>query len=81
MASYNANLGAREASFSKSGVKPLLYKFTEDGLDAVFLSGKYSGKKISEVWLGSAEDRDELYSKLYKTDPAVKRIIDSLCYK
>jgi len=78
---YNSGVGLREASYSKSSIKSLPYRFIDDEADAVLLAGKNTGKKISEIWEMSSEDRDELFNKLYKQDVKIKKIIDSLCCK
>ena len=76
---YNPAISRRAASYTKPTKKSVIYKFTEDGLDAVLISGEFQGKSVSQVWQMGTEERDLIFSKLYKTDPKMKEIIDKLC--
>ena len=76
---YNPSLGQREKNYNRSVQKALPYRFTEDGLDAVLLVGEHQGKLVSQVWQISLDERDLIFSKLYKTHPKMKEIIDRLC--
>ena len=78
---YNPAISRRETAVGSKKSKIAPYRIIEDGADAVFLSGEYSGKKVSDVWAASEEGRDYLFSQVYKTDPDMRVIIERLCCK
>jgi len=53
-----------------------IFKVEEN--DILVLTGPYSGKRISELWLKGPDERDYIFQNLYKTnDVNIQRIISA----
>jgi hypothetical protein len=76
---YNPAISRREIAHKTVKSINNLYRFNEDCTDLEFLMGDYKGLKLTELWVKGSKERDFIFSKLYKSNPKVKKIIDNLC--